>query len=315
MGFLDDPYTKCLEVTHLEDASFKSISCLEFSPSGRYLLVGGDGGELRVLETSTGALVYSTSVEDGVVTALWHPSAKRDFFFGTNKGAFLVRKFEVYSFSLPQSQEGHPIFSGLKGQVYALAFDATQELLAVGISEEIHITKRLANWYSTAVILSSPQAERPHAPVLIDDRIRAKSLHFSRKGRQLIVSYLAHGIICWDTKTGDSIWRIVPAHASQLIGYTALSPDRRYILLSNLTDGMDLYEISKPYIIRSFRHGGAGQDNNFPLMPRFLHGGSSVTGGTLDGEVKIWKTTTGECVGTLQHECELYHYHSITPLA
>ncbi|KAA1479134.1 WD40 repeat-like protein [Dentipellis sp. KUC8613] len=296
LDFLDDPYSKSLQIGHQDGTSLKSISCLEFSPSGGYLLVGGDNGELRVFETSTGAVVYNTSVEDGIMTAMWHPAAKRDFFFGTTQGAFLVKNFE-----------GHPVFSGLRGQVYALAFNKNQGFLAVGISEEVHITKRLANLpgYSTAVILSSPPAEKLHAPALVDDRVRAKSLHFTRKGRQLIVSYLAHGVVCWDTKTGDILWRIVPSHESQLIGYTALSPNCRYMLLSNLTDGMDLYEVGKSHIARSFKNAGVDQDNNLPLMPRFLHGGSSVACGTSDGQVKVWKTMSGKHVEDLDHEREL----------
>ncbi len=73
-------------------------------------------------------------------------------------------------------------------------------------------------------------------------------------------------------------------------GSIAYSPILSAILVHNLAFGFDLFEIRDDAIafVRRFENF-CQQGRNIQLPTLFLHGGTSVTGGSTCGGIKIWK--------------------------
>ena len=84
--------------------------------------------------------------------------------------------------------------------------------------------------YATNSILPKPSIVSRHVEgEEADDRLRARSLHFTNRGRNLVVSYLNHGVVCatvinffsyshlygrcWDVAASAQLWYIEPNHA------------------------------------------------------------------------------------------------------
>ena len=122
-----------------------------------------------------------------------------------------------------------PIMTGIfRTPIYALAVDrATSPCrIALAAGPEIHLATPINNggkcfrlgvihgiqglhkeYFATVAILPKP-TDLPAVPMKRGDvRIRGRSLHFTNNGRNLLVSYLNHGIvfiyICCPTTTSD----------------------------------------------------------------------------------------------------------------
>ncbi|KAF8693983.1 hypothetical protein AX14_002211, partial [Amanita brunnescens Koide BX004] len=51
---------------------------------------------------------------------------------------------------------------------------------------------------------------RPHDLQRSGKEMCGRSLHFIERDKKLIVSYLNHGIFCWDVAKLSRLWQIVP---------------------------------------------------------------------------------------------------------
>lgn len=127
---------------------------------------------------------------------------------------------------------------------------------------------------------------------------------------------------CWNVKTSLHLWRIVPAHENchmyvflicrllvlilKLVttsGSSVLSRDGRSLLVSNLSNGLNLYSLDNLETPRSFNYT-VNPRTNFPLSVAYLRGDKFVTCGTHTGTVRIWNKKTGEIFQTLDHSSE-----------
>lgn len=112
------------------------------------------------------------------------------------------------------------------------------------------------------------------------------------------------------------LWSTLKALEQLIIensGHAMLSPDYRFILLSNLSNGLDLYPLGKSSVLQSYRYTPV-PERNFPFTADFVCHGEAVICGSPVGKVSVWKTKTGERVQTLSHDGD-YILHSLrTPL-
>lgn len=83
-------------------------------------------------------------------------------------------------------------------------------------------------------------------------------------------------------------------------GSSALSPDGRRFLASNLDNGMNLYSLETFTVVRSYQYT-VNPETNFPLSVAFIKKGKFVVCGTHTRNVSIWETSTGEVLQTLDH--------------
>ncbi|KAG2103710.1 uncharacterized protein F5147DRAFT_654626 [Suillus discolor] len=187
---------------------------------------------------------------------VWDPRFKSRLFCGCENGkTLLIDRFQ---------DPDHEVLTGTVAPVYALDIDTVTGYLAISIGSEVHVAQEiLGNTFAMFVILPKP-ADFPD--MLPDSRVHLRSVHFLKNGTRLIVSYLNHGIICWDLKTHDVLWHIVPPLS------------RRQI--------MNLYVLGEKEPLQSF------------LQP--TNTGINIPLGT--GSVKIWDTLSGEHLQMLEHQ-------------
>jgi COMPASS component SWD3 len=84
-------------------------------------------------------------------------------------------------------------------------------------------------------------------------------------------------------------------------GHGALSPDESSVLLSNLSDGLDLYAVGHNHPVMSFKfssNGGA----NLPVQVSFVEHGRGILGGSSEGNVHVWGLASTESRQVLEHD-------------
>ncbi|OBZ65024.1 hypothetical protein A0H81_14977 [Grifola frondosa] len=211
--------------------------------------------------------------------------------------------FQLHDFSLT-SVETHAIRLGVSGAIYCLAYDTTTKCLAIGMGSEVHIThERNPNEYTGDIKIPTPPSLAYTEPDT-DGRLRAVTLQFYNEGTSLIVSYLAHGIVCWDIGTRTQLWSIIPPSGTPNIGSSALSPDRSSIIIHNVQEGLHLYSIgylkNQSPILRNYKFEAAPR-KKYRLQVAYLHQGQAVVCGTTTGNVCIWETASGDIFQLLPH--------------
>ncbi|KAG2094667.1 WD40-repeat-containing domain protein, partial [Suillus discolor] len=268
-----------------------SISCLQFSPKGHLLASSGDDSQLIIWETSTGTNRHQITTASPVFSMIWDPRYKTRLFCGCKNGKTLL----IDRFQGPD----HEVLTGTAAPVYALDVDAVTGYLAIGIGSEVHVAQEISgNTFATFTILPKPADLSDMSP---NSRVHPRSVHFLKNGTRLIVSYLNHGIICWDLKTRNALWHIVLSLSRRQIGYAALSHNACYLIVSNMNISMNLYALGEKEPLQSFLQP-TNTGINFPLGVSFLHWGRAVVCGSQMGSIKIWEMLSGEHLQTLEHK-------------
>ncbi|OBZ73043.1 hypothetical protein A0H81_07120 [Grifola frondosa] len=214
--------------------------------------------------------------------------------------------FQVDGFSLISSEK-HEIHIEAHGTVYCLNYDITTMCLALGIGQEVHITHEHArHHFVTAMKIPSPP-KLDDVVSDVDQGQRAVKLHFSNSGKNLIVSYSSHGIVCWNIEARLQLWTIVPPRATPYIGSSALSPDGRNIIVYNLVDGVH------SYVVGSFKKQTPTHHYKLDVLPRrnkalqvaYLHDGRAIVCGTTTGNICIWDSASKEYFQLLGHNDDM----------
>ncbi|KAI0054364.1 hypothetical protein BV25DRAFT_1817164, partial [Artomyces pyxidatus] len=123
-----------------------------------------------------------------------------------------------------------------------------------------------------------------------------RSLHFFNRSRSLIVSYLEHGVVCWSLRSRSVEWCLSPEQVR--IGRSALSSDHKYLALSNLFDGFDLYRLPDGRFLKNFP--GLLTDN-VPIPLCFVHDGTALLFGSSSGLPTLWSVKTCSLLQGLRH--------------
>ncbi|KAI5994182.1 WD40-repeat-containing domain protein [Pisolithus albus] len=280
----------------------KSVTCLAFSPLGDCLASGGEDGNLIVWDPTMGTLLHRVLVSGSITSMAWDPDdSKRRLFVGTAKGTI----YTIDNFSGPEQGQGldSNVLTGVEAPVYAIAIDAYSGVIALGMGSEVHLAQWVApSHYATFKILPPPP-ELPNTSQDTDKRVRVRALAFREGGYHLLATYLSHGIVCWDLSHPQIqlLWTTVPMHSHRLIGHSLLSPDEQALLLSNLSDGMDLYKIRHCHPYRKFKYiSDSGE--NLPVQVTFLHDGRAAACGSTDGNVTVWDIANEDQIQVLPHD-------------
>ncbi|KAI6124701.1 WD40-repeat-containing domain protein [Pisolithus croceorrhizus] len=278
----------------------ESVTCLAFSPLGDCLASGGEDGNLIVWDPTMGTLLHRVLVSGSITSMAWDPDdSKRRLFVGTAKGTI----YTINNFSGPEQGLDSNVLTGVEAPVYAIAIDAYSGVIALGMGSEVHLAKWVApSHYATFKILPPPP-ELPNTSQDTDKRVRVRALAFGEGGYHLLATYLSHGIICWDLSHPhiQLLWTTVPMHSHRLIGHSLLSPDEQALLISNLSDGMDLYKIRHCHPYRRFKYiSDSGE--NFPVQVTFLHDGRAAACGSTDGNVTVWDIANEDQIQVLPHD-------------
>jgi COMPASS component SWD3 len=97
-------------------------------------------------------------------------------------------------------------------------------------------------------------------------------------------------------------WRILspPVADAGFSGWSAVSPDEKHIVVSNLYDGLDFYSIPDRALSRSVPCF-IDQQNNRPIPARFSNDGNTVIVGGTSGSVKVLDASSCETLQVLLH--------------
>ncbi|KAI0685132.1 hypothetical protein BC835DRAFT_1290948 [Cytidiella melzeri] len=137
----------------------------------------------------------------------------------------------------------------------------------------------------------------PLKPFHPDDseEVHPQSVHFTKDGEAVIVSYLSDGIRCWDVETRELLWTIKPR---SYIGRTSVSGNGLVLVASNLYDGFDCYDLQSRAWFHTFC---ARITRNLPLPIEFIHEDKALLLGSPCGDVTIWELESHNWLDSLRH--------------
>jgi outer membrane protein assembly factor BamB len=130
----------------------------------------------------------------------------------------------------------------------------------------------------------------------------------------ILVAYLETGLVACNLDTGEEIWRLTPnsfrmyvippqrwsAHPHLDIGRGRAAVDdlSRFVVCTNLCDGMDIYDIQLGAHLQTVR---LPIRENIALPAKFIYEGSHVLVGSASGRVRIVSVPKGLLVDELEH--------------
>ncbi|RPD61509.1 WD40 repeat-like protein [Lentinus tigrinus ALCF2SS1-6] len=296
-------FSAYIEVKHLSSGHSDTVNSLSFSPAGTHLASGGDDLALCIWNVSKGQLLYRLLFDEAVDAVLWHPIHPETVIVGLSNGYL----GQVHGFSLVRSND---IFLGARSTVYCLDYDVNTSCLAIGMGEEVHVTREVSqNLYDGDIVFPGPPD-----PIVEngdrDARLRTVAVKFHKAGTNLIASYVGHGIMYVSFQRHPSL----RLRFSSILGvgiqrpgirYSAssLSPSQRYIVVYNGVNGLDLYNVGvngpqSPRKIYKFKERPRSPHH---LQVQFIHGGKALLCGTTTGAVLVWETGSGEPLQELSH--------------
>ncbi|KIK22687.1 hypothetical protein PISMIDRAFT_11405 [Pisolithus microcarpus 441] len=279
---------------HTLNGHTDSINSLAFSPTGNRLASGSEDGSLIVWEPLNGTLIYRTVFHSAILSLTWDPRHFGRLFIGCSDGTLAICENSEESTS--------SILTGTKAPVFALTVDEYSGHVAIALGSEIHIAKEIARDKYATFRIFPPPPELPLTAEQPDKRIRGRALAFREKGSEWVVTYLNHGVVCWDTRSFEQHWQINPIHSHQIVGHAALSSDMKHIALTNLGDGVDIYSLGRSHPDIRLENQPLSEEKNIPMQVSWLRDGAAIVSGSADRGVHIWEIPSGEAVQSLEHE-------------
>ncbi len=79
-------------------------------------------------------------------------------------------------------------------------------------------------------------------------------------------------------------------------GDASFSSDAKYVAVSNLLDGFEIYQMDSEEPYRAFTHE---MGDLFPTPVRFVHGGNAILTGSTVGKPQLWDVDSGRTIHTL----------------
>ncbi|KAI0310199.1 hypothetical protein OF83DRAFT_1070922, partial [Amylostereum chailletii] len=138
-----------------------------------------------------------------------------------------------------------------------------------------------------------PPASEPASKAL------GRGIHFIQEGSSIMVGYLdSKEITAWNIDTRGRSWTQI---LRKRIGSTAWSPETHQLLVWNLEDGIDVYQLKDEGQLKPIRCLKMNLQYYFPKLVDFAQQGRLAVSGTDRGEVFIWDIETGTLKQTLIH--------------
>ncbi|KAF6740881.1 WD40-repeat-containing domain protein [Ephemerocybe angulata] len=261
----------------------KRIRWLEFSPKTPSLASGDEGGIVVVWDIHTGLARATLDLKEPITVFAWDRKKKDRLFVGLSTGAVcVIEELKI---------QGTFVKTGVTGaSVHAIASSPSGRI-AMAIGSEVHIAHELEHGgWATIDILPAPASFRDFDA---DARLRPRSLHFHNGSSKLIVSYLNHGIVCWDLSLLTQLWEIPPNESQLNIGYSTYLPQLSVIAATNMSTGVVMYSLKSRKLIGE-HEVPLQADRNVPINIANLNDSGRVVSGGHDGSIFVWEIESNE---------------------
>ncbi|KAI0701429.1 WD40-repeat-containing domain protein [Cerioporus squamosus] len=292
-----------VELHALTGGHSDTVNHLSFSPDGLYLASCSDDQSLIIWNVPEGRMLYRALFKSKVDRSIWHPLYPETVLVGCDNGYL----YQLHEFS-PAGGERTQIELGVRSTIHCLAYDGSIRCLAVGLGMDVYVTREQSGNRRD----NTRQLPVPRDVGDRENRLQPVNVHFLKSGEQLLASYLAHGIICWDTRSQTTLWTQPASPTDQSTnvangrGSSALSPLGDDIAVYNVVDGVDIYGIKSGGGIRR----KPKRILKYPRVPRTKHAvqvtyiidGRGIVCGTTTGDVCVWDTANGEVYQVLNHD-------------
>ncbi|KAJ8454224.1 hypothetical protein ONZ51_g13155 [Trametes cubensis] len=274
-----------------------SINALTFSPDGLLLASGGDDGLLYVFTTKDARVVHKLRGNTPVTALQWNSQERDQLYAGFGDGRVVVMQVteeSVNGFDIPRG-DTHI------GPVEALTVYSYHQhtRLAVCVASAVEIWTLIGDLQQVVrfrldTLLLPPFVLNRTIENGSSNSILPRSVHVVDEGRTVIVSYLNHGIVCWELPGRRFLWHLKPRTRRM-----STMVDSRLLVLSNLYDGFDVYDIESKQYVRTY---SVRNHDNLPLPVVATADSLEVVAGTSSGDVCIFDINDVQATQHLDHD-------------
>ncbi|KIK20951.1 hypothetical protein PISMIDRAFT_104822 [Pisolithus microcarpus 441] len=301
-----------------------AVNALTFALNGSELASSSKDGSLIIWDSLSGKLKSHFTFTSSILSLAWGPWRSYCLYVGCLDGTLaIIEDLEKHCEMLAVNS----VLTGIKAPVFSLAVEEYNGDIAVALGSEIHIAQALQSGKCVTSKIFPPPKDLPLMEEQLDKRVHGRAVAFMDNRNLLVVAYLYRGIMCWDTSSFEQRWQINPIHSHQITycprsRHAALSFDTKRIALMNLGDGVDIYLLGKSYPDLWIKNRPASQDQNVPVQVSWLFNGAAVVSSSSGGDVRIWASSSGELLQSLEHKgktsfclCQAFEYPSGTMIA
>ncbi|KAF9643089.1 hypothetical protein BDM02DRAFT_3132669 [Thelephora ganbajun] len=254
----------------------ETISALEFSPDGKGLTSGCEDGSITIFSKSDWKPLHMFTDVLPSTSLVWHPQVEGLLFCGFKSG-------DVHTLRTNGPQASIKIWTDASRRpINCLSHDPGRNVLAVGSGKDTILAnystqdEYTASWSKTCHLPPPPGLPQLHATKLPDPA--AQSIHFLQGQDLLVVSYLHHGVmlgfiryflyssqvttfvdagigllclLSGKSRHGHVKWYLTFSYFPS--GQSCLIADQGVIAITNLFDGVDLYDLTNQGLVDSLR--------------------------------------------------------------
>lgn len=257
---------------HTWRAHHSTVAAVAFSPDEQRLATGSWDGVVKLWDTASGALLWTSPAVDAIMGVAFSPDG-RALASGGTEGQ--IRLWDAASGALLQTLNEHT------GPVFCVVWSLDGELLVTaGHDGRIRLWERVG--------VDAPRLKPALAQTLDGHSGPVRGLAFAPDGRTLASASWDGTVKFWDVASA-TLRETIPV-SSRLMGL-AWSPDGRYLALGELDRAFWVWDVEQRTQRRTFM-GTMTPVRSLAFSPD----GSTLDTAYEDDSMQVWDMATGQCI-------------------